>query len=150
MSDSSSASANKRPASPLQDGNAAKRAREDPSSSSPTKAAPVSPDDDKAKRKMDDADSKSYVPSNALGSSLSTASNEAGPSTSTISAPPLPATPAKPSSDSPAQQISMRALIVTQDASIIIGRAGAHVNEIRVGSKLSYSADQTRTSRVHV
>jgi len=26
----------------------------------------------------------------------------------------------------------MRSLIVTQDASIIIGRAGAHVNEIRV------------------
>lgn len=27
----------------------------------------------------------------------------------------------------------MRSLIVTQDASIIIGRGGAHVNEIRVG-----------------
>jgi poly(rC)-binding protein 2/3/4 len=27
----------------------------------------------------------------------------------------------------------MRCLIVTQDASIIIGRGGAHVNEIRVG-----------------
>ena len=27
----------------------------------------------------------------------------------------------------------MRSLIVTQDASIIIGRGGSHVNEIRVG-----------------
>jgi heterogeneous nuclear rnp K-like protein 2 len=31
----------------------------------------------------------------------------------------------------PQSHISMRCLIVTQDASIIIGRAGAHVNEIR-------------------
>lgn len=31
----------------------------------------------------------------------------------------------------PQAHISMRCLIVTQDASIIIGRAGAHVNEIR-------------------
>lgn len=31
----------------------------------------------------------------------------------------------------PQTNISMRCLIVTQDASIIIGRAGAHVNEIR-------------------
>ena len=59
---------------------------------------------------------------------------EAGPSTSaTISAPPMPTTPSKPSSgEAPPQQISMRALIVTQDASVIIGRSGAHVNEIRV------------------
>lgn len=31
----------------------------------------------------------------------------------------------------PAAQIHMRCLIVTQDASIIIGKAGKHVNEIR-------------------
>jgi heterogeneous nuclear rnp K-like protein len=31
----------------------------------------------------------------------------------------------------PQSHISMRCLIVTQDASIIIGRGGAHVNEIR-------------------
>ncbi|KAM6500323.1 hypothetical protein JOM56_003337 [Amanita muscaria] len=35
------------------------------------------------------------------------------------------------SQPSPTAQIHMRCLIVTQDASIIIGRSGAHVNEIR-------------------
>ncbi|KAF8723430.1 hypothetical protein AX14_009275 [Amanita brunnescens Koide BX004] len=49
----------------------------------------------------------------------------------------LPTTSATPSpstagaSSPPTAQINMRCLIVTQDASIIIGRAGAHVNEIR-------------------
>ncbi|KAJ8507602.1 hypothetical protein ONZ45_g10043 [Pleurotus djamor] len=42
--------------------------------------------------------------------------------------------PSKASSDTPpapAANIHMRCLIVTQDASIIIGKAGSHVNEIR-------------------
>jgi poly(rC)-binding protein 2/3/4 len=46
------------------------------------------------------------------------------------------ATTAEPSSSSsipapPSAQIHMRCLIVTQDASIIIGKGGSHVNEIR-------------------
>jgi hypothetical protein len=45
------------------------------------------------------------------------------------SVPPTPVAAAEP----PVQQIAMRSLIVTQDASIIIGRGGSHVNEIRVG-----------------
>jgi hypothetical protein len=54
-------------------------------------------------------------------------------SASSLAAPPpsVPATPAAPA-EPPVQNIHMRSLIVTQDASIIIGRAGAHVNEIRV------------------
>lgn len=41
----------------------------------------------------------------------------------------------------PAQNIHMRCLIVTTDASIIIGRSGAHVNEIREksGAKIMVS-----------
>jgi heterogeneous nuclear rnp K-like protein 2 len=46
-------------------------------------------------------------------------------STSTSSAAPSSSTPA------PAAMIHMRCLIVTQDASIIIGKGGSHVNEIR-------------------
>ncbi|WVQ76070.1 hypothetical protein IAR50_005707 [Cryptococcus sp. DSM 104548] len=42
----------------------------------------------------------------------------------------LPA-PSSSKPDPGPQQISMRSLIVTQDASIIIGRGGVHVNEIR-------------------
>ncbi|KAL7419031.1 PAB1 binding protein [Cryptotrichosporon argae] len=59
-------------------------------------------------------------------------SADAGPSSATTSAPPtsVPSAPAK-ADDVPQQQISMRSLIVTQDASIIIGRGGQHVNEIR-------------------
>lgn len=58
--------------------------------------------------------------------------SDAGPSS--LSAPPasVPAAPVK-AAEQPVQQIAMRCLIVTQDASIIIGRQGAHVNEIRVG-----------------
>ncbi|KAH8117185.1 hypothetical protein DFH11DRAFT_988279 [Phellopilus nigrolimitatus] len=52
------------------------------------------------------------------GSSGMPGSTAAGPTSST--APP-----------SPSAMIHMRCLIVTQDASIIIGRAGKHVNEIR-------------------
>ncbi|QRW27640.1 cytoplasmic protein [Rhizoctonia solani] len=50
------------------------------------------------------------------------------------SAPASPASASKKDSDPPAPpaaQIHMRCLIVTQDASIIIGKAGKHVNEIR-------------------
>lgn len=47
------------------------------------------------------------------------ATTSADPSSSTSGAPP------------PSAHIHMRCLIVTQDASIIIGKAGAHVNEIR-------------------
>lgn len=54
--------------------------------------------------------------------------NEGSPKTAPSSEPTAPAKP-----DPGPQQISMRSLIVTQDASIIIGRGGAHVNEIRVG-----------------
>lgn len=58
---------------------------------------------------------------------------DAGPSSATPSNAPssIPAAPVT-AAEPPAQQIAMRCLIVTQDASIIIGRAGAHVNEIRV------------------
>lgn len=60
-------------------------------------------------------------------------SDDSGASSAGLPAAPdsLPATPAKPTEPQP-QTISMRCLIVTQDASIIIGKAGAHVNEIRV------------------
>lgn len=50
---------------------------------------------------------------------------------SSASSMPNPPAPSSVKSDQP-QQISMRCLIVTQDASIIIGRGGTHVNEIRV------------------
>ena len=39
--------------------------------------------------------------------------------------------PETSSSPTPTASIHMRCLIVTQDASIIIGKAGSHVNEIR-------------------
>lgn len=44
-------------------------------------------------------------------------------------------------SDASAPQITIKALIVTQDASIIIGKAGAHIKEIRekAGAKVSVS-----------
>jgi heterogeneous nuclear rnp K-like protein 2 len=50
-------------------------------------------------------------------------------SATTSAAPSLSTAPGAASP--PTAQINMRCLIVTQDASIIIGRAGAHVNEIR-------------------
>lgn len=37
----------------------------------------------------------------------------------------------QPAAAAPAQSVQMRALIVTQDASIIIGKGGKHINEIR-------------------
>ncbi|KAF8350509.1 hypothetical protein F5887DRAFT_939557 [Amanita rubescens] len=54
------------------------------------------------------------------GDKSDSATTSAAPSSSTTSA-----------SSPPTAQIHMRCLIVTQDASIIIGRSGAHVNEIR-------------------
>jgi heterogeneous nuclear rnp K-like protein len=58
-----------------------------------------------------------HMPSNHDGSSATTS---APPSSS--SGPPAPP---------PSAHIHMRCLIVTQDASIIIGKGGSHVNEIR-------------------
>ncbi|CED82653.1 PolyC-binding proteins alphaCP-1 and related KH domain proteins [Phaffia rhodozyma] len=49
-------------------------------------------------------------------------------STSTL---PPAAPSAPPAADAASQQIQMRCLIVTQDASVIIGKGGRHVNEIR-------------------
>ncbi|WWD21447.1 hypothetical protein CI109_105932 [Kwoniella shandongensis] len=63
---------------------------------------------------------------------------DAGPSSSL---PPVPPPPAK--SESTPQQISMRSLIVTQDASIIIGRGGAHVNEIREKSSARVTVSES-------
>ena len=51
-----------------------------------------------------------------------------GKDAATTSAEPSTSTSAPPS---PAGHIHMRCLIVTQDASIIIGKGGSHVNEIR-------------------
>ena len=71
-------------------------------------------------------------------------SADAGPSTaSTTSAPPssVPAAPVNASTE-PVQQISMRSLIVTQDASIIIGRGGSHVNEIRVSAAVILTSER--------
>ncbi|KAI5899535.1 eukaryotic type KH-domain (KH-domain type I) [Schizophyllum commune H4-8] len=48
-----------------------------------------------------------------------------------VSAPPQKPEAAAAAAAAPSPMIHMRCLIVTQDASIIIGRAGAHVNEIR-------------------
>ncbi|WWC86970.1 uncharacterized protein L201_001851 [Kwoniella dendrophila CBS 6074] len=67
---------------------------------------------------------------------------DAGPST-TLAPPPasVPAAPVK--SEAPPQQIQMRSLIVTQDASIIIGRGGAHVNEIREKSSARVTVSES-------
>jgi len=56
-----------------------------------------------------------------------TRSDEAGKSSTTMSAPPSSSSATTP----PSALIHMRCLIVTQDASIIIGKGGSHVNEIR-------------------
>jgi hypothetical protein len=64
-------------------------------------------------------------------------------SASSLAPPPssIPATPAT-SGEPPVQNIQMRSLIVTGDASVIIGRAGAHVNEIRVSLQLPFRMDK--------
>lgn len=70
-----------------------------------------------------DQDSKkgTSVAGDATPTSPSSKKDEPASPTASSSAPPAP----------PAAQIHMRCLIVTQDASIIIGKAGKHVNEIR-------------------
>ncbi|EJU05571.1 hypothetical protein DACRYDRAFT_20011 [Dacryopinax primogenitus] len=75
------------------------------------------------------ADSVSVQPSNSSPGAVQ----------ATITAPPTDATPTADKDEEnedgtrepPPQNIHMRALIVTQDASIIIGKGGSHVNEIR-------------------
>ena len=62
---------------------------------------------------------------NTESSNTMTASSH--PSASTSAAP----TSASSGTSPPSSHIHMRCLIVTQDASIIIGKGGAHVNEIR-------------------
>jgi heterogeneous nuclear rnp K-like protein 2 len=47
------------------------------------------------------------------------------------SKPPFATTPTSLAQPPPSAMIHMRCLIVTQDASIIIGKGGSHVNEIR-------------------
>lgn len=80
----------------------------DPSSNAPTDPATV------------DAATETTESSNTM-----TASSH--PSASTSAAP----TSASSGTSPPSSHIHMRCLIVTQDASIIIGKGGAHVNEIR-------------------
>ena len=70
------------------------------------------------------------LPSNDAGPSTANTNNSAGSLPTPSSVPQAPVQAAEP----PTSQISMRSLIVTQDASIIIGRGGSHVNEIRVGA----------------
>ena len=81
----------------------------DPSSTAPTDSA-VSATDDTAKETSPEA-----------GDPMAASSNPNAPA---LAVPSGGATP-------PSAHIHMRCLIVTQDASIIIGKGGAHVNEIR-------------------
>lgn len=69
---------------------------------------------------------KPYSSDNKSGDSHSR-SDEATKSSATTSAAPSSTTATTP----PSAMIHMRCLIVTQDASIIIGKGGTHVNEIR-------------------
>ncbi|GJJ12543.1 hypothetical protein Clacol_006786 [Clathrus columnatus] len=62
--------------------------------------------------------------------SINSSGNISGGSSST-SGPTSPSTSAPASHSTASAQIHMRCLIVTQDASIIIGKKGTHVNEIR-------------------
>jgi poly(rC)-binding protein 2/3/4 len=61
------------------------------------------------------------------GQSNSGDPDDTGKSTATTSGAPSSST----SAPAPSAMIHMRCLIVTQDASIIIGKGGSHVNEIR-------------------
>lgn len=121
-------------------------------------------------KKMDDVAAAGYV--FGLTTSFSAVKADPGPSSSDANAPvsasgsssslaaPPSSVPAAPvqAAEPPVQQISMRSLIVTQDASIIIGRAGAHVNEIRVsfrplkesGHKADVSLQERSGARVTV
>jgi heterogeneous nuclear rnp K-like protein 2 len=61
-----------------------------------------------------------------------TTASTPSPRQSHVDLPALPETEdSKASTSPPSAHIHMRCLIVTQDASIIIGRNGSHVNEIR-------------------
>lgn len=70
-----------------------------------------------------DQDSKKGTSAAGDGTPGSPSSKKDEPASPTASSSAAPATPAA--------QIHMRCLIVTQDASIIIGKGGKHVNEIR-------------------
>lgn len=79
-----------------------------------------------------------YVPGGALQASLSQAPASAGLPEAPLAAAEAanqsqsqPQQQADPRASMTAPMISMRALIVTQDASVIIGRGGAHIREIR-------------------
>ncbi|WRT64826.1 uncharacterized protein IL334_001762 [Kwoniella shivajii] len=145
MSDGSppaTAATNKRPASPSPEpeNQSAKRAKAESNIEGESKVETTAESDKKEngngeatiegkeepKKKMDDVEME----------------GDAGPS-STLAPPPasVPAAPVK--SEAPPQQISMRSLIVTQDASIIIGRGGAHVNEIREKSSARVTVSES-------
>ena len=81
------------------------------------------PASNKVSPKTESADAK-------LSDNQDSASNpdDAGKSSATTTGAPSPSTAAAPA---PSAMIHMRCLIVTQDASIIIGKGGSHVNEIR-------------------
>ena len=82
-----------------------------------------------------------------LESSLDDDREDAKPVASTSAAASLPAAPAQsaastdPAVDKPAPTMSMRTLIVTQDASIIIGKGGQNIAQIRErsGAKVNVS-----------
>ncbi|TFK92264.1 hypothetical protein K466DRAFT_582090 [Polyporus arcularius HHB13444] len=67
------------------------------------------------------------VPSESADRASGDGADARGDGSATTSAAPSSSTPSGP----PAATIHMRCLIVTQDASIIIGKGGSHVNEIR-------------------
>ncbi|KAK4688122.1 heterogeneous nuclear rnp K-like protein, partial [Tremellales sp. Uapishka_1] len=67
---------------------------------------------------------------------------DAGPSTSASATSSIPSAPVQ-AAESPVQQIQMRCLIVTQDASIIIGKGGSHVNEIREKSSARVTVSES-------
>lgn len=80
-------------------------------------STPHVPNNDLPKREDDNDEAASSSPADAMAN----AANSGQPSSSSGPPPPPP----------PSAHIHMRCLIVTQDASIIIGKAGSHVNEIR-------------------
>lgn len=88
----------------------------DTAASTPTATAAAVADDAKH-----DA-SKSETDSSQAGSGQMSGSTAAGPTSASSTG---------AGSQTPSAMIHMRCLIVTQDASIIIGRGGKHVNEIR-------------------
>ncbi|ORY30988.1 hypothetical protein BCR39DRAFT_527517 [Naematelia encephala] len=147
MSDTSPPpTATKRAASPLSPDNAtaSKRAREEPSSPA-AEETPVKEEsgvksgngttetretaEGEGKKKMDDVNMEGGT---------------AGPSSATVSSLPesVPAAPVA-AAEAPVAQIAMRSLIVTQDASIIIGRGGTHVNEIREKSSARVTVSES-------